>query len=120
MEAVYWRVTTSIVKPDWTYSITVISNYTDKEFRNCTYVQQPNFNTFPKVWDTVLLLIVANWEYAILGITSYNAKDYLSIGENEEIKIWETAWVTAINSTSILLTGTTITANWENLTIDNV
>lgn len=111
MEAVYWRVTTSIINSDWTYNIIVISNYTDKEFRGCTYIQQPGLNTFPKVWDTVLVLIVANWEYAILWVTSYEAKPDIVIWYNDEVKI---------NSTGVILTWTTITANGEDLTIDNV
>lgn len=103
MEAVYWKVTTSVVNADWTYKINVESNISDIEYRNCTYVQQPWLNTFPKVWDTVLLIVIWQGQYAILWIVSYTAKDYLAI-EAKDIK----------------LVGTTITANWEDLTTDNI
>lgn len=128
LEAVYWRVTTATIKTDWTYNLTVVSNYTDKEFRNCIFLQQPNINTFPKIGDIVLVLIIARWEYIVLWIVPTDMKKYLAIGKNEEIKIWETEWKMElntsteikINSAGVILTWTTITANWEDLTTDNV
>jgi len=112
MNAIYWKVTTSVINADWTYKINVESNISDLEYRNCDFVQQPWFNTFPKVWDTVLLLVVEQWQYAILGIVSYYAKEDLIIWNNSDtirLKWWD-----------IRLTWWAITANGEDLNIDRV
>ena len=117
MEAIYWNVTTAVINTDWTYKINVESNISDLEYRDCTYVQQPWFNTFPKIWDTVLLIIMWQGQYAILGVVSYDAKQYTALEaddlrlESPEIKLqW---W-------NIRLTGWAITANWEDLNIDDI
>lgn len=102
MNIIYWNVTTSIINVDWTYKINVESNISDIEYRDCIYVQQPWINTLPKVWDTVLLVVIKKGEYAILWIVSYSATQHLEI-----------------NAADIKLVGTTITANWEDLTVDN-
>ena len=117
MNAVYWDVTTAIINWDWTYEINVESNISDIEYRDCTYVQQPWINTFPKVWDTVLLIVITKGEYAILWIISYSAKQDLVIGE-DQITISETA--TVINSNDVQLIWTTITANGEDLIVDDI
>jgi len=108
MNAIYWQVTTSNIREDWTYVINVESNISDLEYRNCDFVQQPWFNTFPKVWDTVLLLIVWQWQYAIIGVVSYNAKQYISLKWEDIRLIWG----------DIKFTWDEITANWEDLTTD--
>ncbi len=124
--AIYWTVTTCNINADWTYILNVESSSSDVEYRNCLFVQQPWINTFPKVWDTVLLFIVGSGEYAVLWVVSYNAKQYFSLWDNEEFTIKEATWIDIGNgkikmwATDITLVATTITANWENLIIDNV
>lgn len=114
---IYWNVTTSIVNADWTYQLNVESNISDLEYRNCTYIQQPWINTIPKVWDTVLLMVIKKWDYAVLGITSFTATPHLEI-QADTIKL--VASSITENATNITMTWTSITANWEDLTIDDI
>lgn len=116
---ILWTVTTSNINTDWTYLLNAESIISDIEYRDCMYLQQPQLNTFPKVWDTVLLMIVWWTEYVVLWVIAENVTKYLSIG-NDVIKIWEVTWEIKIQTTDIQLLGTTITANWENLIIDNI
>ena len=116
MNAIYWNVTTSVINADGTYVINVESNISDLEYRKCDFIQQPWFNTFPKVGDTVLLLVVNQWQYAILGIVSYNAKQYMSL-EADEIRIISPD--IKIQWGDVVLTWDTITANWRDITVDN-
>ncbi len=108
--AVFWEVTTSEIKEDWSYILNVESNASDIEYRNCLFLQQPEIYTFPKVWDTVVVMILWNWEYVVLWTILTNAKKYFAIGE-DNIKL---------DNNNLAFIWNTITANWEDLTIDNI
>lgn len=103
MNIVFWTVTTAIIKQDWDYILHVESNSSDIEYKNCSYLVQPWVTTFPKVWSTVLVAILTKLEYVVLWVIADKISE---------------SWV-IISSNSIKLIWDSITANWENLIIDN-